>query len=201
MYKIKIIDTIDDIDLGETANIDQYNWGGEYQPKTTAKLCFIRDFGFIIKMTCQEFNPLATALPPIGKVHLDSCLESFINFNPKVVDSPYINFEVNALGAMCCQFAPTSDERKPFLENNIPLPTVEIFKDNNQWGFILKIELAMLKLIYGDLSFTQGSILTGNFFKCGDKTHTPHYGSYTKFEFPYPSFHQPQFFSEMIITA
>lgn len=199
MYKIKILESKKKISSGEIAPVNQYNWGGDYRPETFGQLCFIKDFGFILKMTCTETNPVATVLPPTGQVCIDSCLESFINFKPNDPTSPYINFEVNALGTICCEFSPKGGLRPRFENNNIPLPTVEIFKSDTQWGFIMEIKLEILKAIYGDISFHKDSRLTGNFFKCGDKTPIRHYGSYTKIDFPHPSFHQPQFFADMII--
>lgn len=199
MYKIKTISSLQEIDSGEVANIDIYNWGGEYRPKTTAKLCFIENQGFVVKLTCEEKDPLATVLPPVGHVCIDSCVEFFANFKPDIEHSPYINFEANSLGTLCCEFAEKGGLRPRFEVNNIPLPEVSVVKTETNWSVTMFISLDIIKLVYGDCTFKKGDIIKGNFFKCGDKTKTPHYGSYTKIDTSSPSFHQPQFFAEMSI--
>jgi hypothetical protein len=39
--------------------------------------------------------------------------------------------------------------------------------------------------------------MRGGFFKCGNDTGHPHYGSWQKIENPTPRFHLPQYFGEL----
>lgn len=202
MYTIKIITDSFQVESAVPVHVDVYNWGGDYRPETTARLCFIEGKGFALRLCCKESNPTATVQPPYGHVCIDSCIEFFANFAPDVPHSPYINFEVNALGTMCCEFGEKGGVRPRFEANNIPFPTISTFKQEDCWGANLFIGLDTLKAVYGeDFTIGKGDRIRGNFFKCGDKTPNPHYGSYTKIGWEYPSFHQPQFFADMMIEA
>lgn len=200
MYNIKIITSPAEVDLGEKALIDIYNWGGDYRPYAYGVVCYIENKGFVVKLYCEEKNPIATVQPPFGHVCIDSCLEFFANFTPTVVESPYINFETNCLGALCCEFSPKGGLRPKFVDNGIPLPKVTPFVEQNYWGAIIEIDLTLLESVYGKINFSEGDIITGNFFKCGDKTAHIHYGSHTEIKTEQPSFHQPQFFTEMVLV-
>ena len=46
-----------------------------------------------------------------------------------------------------------------------------------------------------------GQVITGNFFKCGDRTAAPHYGSWSPVELDEANFHRPEFFSAMVFGA
>lgn len=206
-YKIKTIKSIDEVENGELALVDIYNWGGEYRPVTKAWLCFIKGQGFAVKMECEERNPLVTVIPPVGFVSVDSCMEFFANFfptnptdNADEKPSPYINLEVNAVGAMCCEFGPTWGIRPRFTDNNIKLPQVKPFIKENSWGFEMYISLELIHSVYNRSDFEVGSIIKGSFYKCGDKTEMPHYASFTEIDMPFPSFHQPKSFADMIIV-
>ncbi len=37
-----------------------------------------------------------------------------------------------------------------------------------------------------------------NFYKCGDKQHTPHFLSWNKIDLPEPCFHCPEFFGKIL---
>ena len=79
-----------------------------------------------------------------------------------------------------------------------PLP--KVIQGEGFWGYELMIPLSLIEGVYGPSRFETGSVIRGNFFKCGDETEFPHFGSYTKIDWEYPSFHRPQFFAEMQIT-
>lgn len=199
MYKIKTINTVSQIDMGELAQVEIYNWGCEYRPKTTATLCYVKDMGFALKMVCEEKNPLAKVIPLFGGVCKDSCMEFFANFKPNVENSPYINFEANSIGAMCCEIGEQGEGRKSFMLSDIEIPPIQTFIAEDKWGLILFISNDIIKSVYGNCEFKSGDIIKGSFYKCGDDTDKPHYASFVKIDFPHPSFHRPEFFAEMQI--
>lgn len=202
MYPIKTIQHPDHIDQGTTVPLTTYNWGGEYRPTTTATLCWLEGKGFLIRMLCTESNPRATFTPADCNcgVCRDSCLEFFANFAPDQTGSGYLNFECNANGSLLCCYGPDRHQRKTVIEMGLPHPIVTPLRTAEQWGWELLIPLSMLAQIYGITSFHTGDVIKGNFYKCGDDTPQPHYGSYTEIQAAQPDFHRPECFASMQIV-
>lgn len=198
-YLIKKINSIEEIDEGEIALIDVYNWGGKYRPKTRAILCFIENEGFALKMMSKESKPTATLKFQNEMVCRDSCMEFFANFRPDLEGTGYINFEVNPNGACLCCYGDSVMNRKTVLEMGFKHVFPKPFRTEDAWGFTLFVPLKLISDIYGESEFKSGTKIRGNFFKCGDKTPNPHYGSYTEIKWEHPSFHRPEFFADMII--
>ncbi|MFZ2538901.1 MAG: carbohydrate-binding family 9-like protein [Oscillospiraceae bacterium] len=199
MYKIKAINDISEIEKGNVAKINVYNWNCEYQPVAFAKMCYIKDQGFAVLLSCEEKNPLATYTKPNCMVCEDSCLEVFANFKPTMEDKGYINFEANANGSLLCEYGKAGGNRQKLVEMGLYNPKISVSKTKNDWGYTLFIPLDLIEKVYGNAEFKSGDKIKANFFKCGDKTKSPHYGSYTKIDWECPSFHRPQFFSDMMI--
>lgn len=198
MYIINTIEDMADIDRGNLAPIDIFNWEEyEYRPNAYARLCFIKNKGFGLKLWAEE-SPIATYTEPNSSVCEDSCLEFFADFKPQL-DKGYINFEANANGCLLAQFGRV-DENRPFLSDmGIENPEVKPFKEEKCWGYTMFISLELLEKTFGSRDFKNGDKITASFYKCGDKTGKKHYGSYVKIDWEYPSFHRPQFFAEMMI--
>lgn len=174
-------------------SVATYSWNCAYRPQMTAKAAFVPNEGFYVKTCCQESDPRATYTEPNSPVCRDSCMEFFAAFDtakPEV----YVNYEINANGCALAQFG-TSDNR-PFLDPaDMPTPTVTRTEDS--WGWELFIPLTVLNKLFGEIEYKAGSVIRANVFKCGDDTASPHYGSWQPIDWPYPSFHRPQFFGEM----
>lgn len=128
----------------------------------------------------------------------DSCCEFFI---AHPTDGTYYNFEVTCAGALLC------GKRKD--RNNFTLLSAESLKRVRRHcslskeprdikGGIHSWSIALL--IPFDLIDIQElpSSLRGNFYKCGDKTATPHYVSWSPVHTPSPDFHRPEFFGELV---
>lgn len=198
-YQIKTIDDVSKVCEGNIAEINVYNWGGEYRPYAQGKLCYVKEKGFVVELMCKENNPRATYTEQNSPVCRDSCLEFFANFAPEKEGTGYVNFEGNANGALLCCYGKNVMERQTVAEMGIAHPKAEVFKTETEWGYRVFIPLSLIEKIYGKKTFRAGDHITGNFFKCGDDTAQPHFGSYTKIDYPHPSFHQPTFFADMVI--
>ena len=202
-YKIKTISDISQVDKGQVAQIDVYNWGGKYKPKALGILCYIKDQGFILRMRCIESNPTAKYIEQNKPVCRDSCLVFFVNFKPQNENSGYINFECNALGSLLCAYGNSVFTRNTIVSMGLEHPNVESFNSDTEWGFDIFIPLTLISGVYNNADFNIGDSIRGNFYKCGDSTKEPHYGSFTMINvatIPAPSFHQPNFFAEMVIV-
>lgn len=198
-YVIKQVDSLPDWETVEPISISEYNWGGDYRPKTTARLCYITEEGFLLRIECEEQNPKAVYFHDNDPVYKDSCLEFFVNFKPHADSSGYINFEGNANGSLLCGYGNSRHNRKMVKDFGTPQPKVKPFRESNLWGYELWIPLSLIRKIYSDSSFKKGDILKGNFFKCGDETSIPHYGSWTKIGSPAPDYHLPEYFGTLEI--
>lgn len=199
MYKIKTIHSADQIDSGNVADIAVYNWGGEYRPVSKAILGFLPGEGFLLKIWSEEQNPRATFTGKNEGVCRDSCLEFFANFKPELTHSGYINFECNANGALLCCYGEDRYDRKTVVEMGCEHPAAVPFRTENTWGYTLLIPLKLIKDVYGNADFHTGSKIRGNFYKCGDDTDIPHYGSYTEIQWDHPDYHRPEFFADMMV--
>lgn len=193
-YTIKQVNKTPDWDTLEPAFIREYNWGGSYRPQAEAKLCLVKGEGFLLRIACEEENPKAVYTHDNDPVYTDSCLELFMNFKPQQTGAGYINFEGNANGAILCCYGTSRHNRKKIIDFGTSHPKAKPFRGSGQWGYELFIPLSLIQTVYGDSSFQKGDILKGNFFKCGDETEIPHYGSWTKIDTPAPDYHLPEFF-------
>lgn len=200
LYNIKTILDPSQLDRGNTAAVNIYNWGGSYRPKTEATLCYVKDRGFIVRLLCAETAPRAVHTKADSPVCEDSCLEFFVNFQPDKPGNGYINFEGNANGAMLCHYGPSRNARSSIVSMGLSHPVPTVIQTAANWGWQLLIPLSWIHTLYGSVSYSTGSRIRGNFFKCGDKTDSPHYASYTKIDSPNPDFHRPEYFANMIIT-
>lgn len=198
-YQIKTIDDITQVSKGNIAEINVYNWGGDYRPYAQGKLCYVKDQGFVVELLCKETNPRAVYVDQNGPVCKDSCLEFFANFMPKKEGMGYVNFECNANGSLLCCYGTVVYPRQTVVELGIEHPKAEALQTDTEWGYQVFIPLSLIETIYGKTNYQVGDHIKGNFFKCGDDTEHPHFGSYTKIDFPHPSFHQPAFFADMVI--
>lgn len=203
MYKIKTIKNETDYSQKEVLEIKEYAWGCEYRPKTYASLVYIEDKGFELKMWCYEENPRAVYLKPNDKVHTDSCMEAFINFYPEMEDKGYVSYEMNANGASHHSFGLGRGTRKYVLDLGFSHPEVEVIKQTVEnepvWEVKAFITLEHLKNLYGKAEFKKGDKLRANFYKCGDATDMPHYGSWHPIVAEKPDFHRPECFGELVI--
>ncbi len=190
-------------DAVEKAEIDIYKWVNSVEYDAYAQLVYVKDYGFICRMTCMETEPLANYTQFGDPVYLDSCMEFFAAFD----NESYINVESNSLGAMCCQFGKTQKNRKPITDY---MAMSEIFEMNpvvedDRWTLTMDLPIAKLQRLYGtDLSFdtfVSGYTFTGNFYKIGSDavTGVRHYGMWTEVGGNTPNFHQPAYFGTFVI--
>lgn len=187
------------------ADIDQYPWNCNDQPKARASLRFLKEQGFQVTMRCWESPPKAIHNQPDSPVYQDSCLECFLNFYPED-GNRYLNFEVNSNGTMLCQAGENKTDRIFIRDLDLPQPKVETLIEETStqapfWQISYLIPYSLIKAIYGKAEFLPGQIIKGNFYKCGDLTQSAHYGCWSKIQYPKPNFHLPEFFGSMTIKT
>lgn len=166
-------------------------------PKTVAQVVYVKDWGFVCRMTTWEENPKAVITETDGDTYKDSCMEWFINFNPAAGDN-YLNFEGNAAGVLHCKLGKDRYVRNA-LDPMILRPTATVHKEADKWSVDYAIKLETVKAVFGKDTFAPGDVLKSNFYKCGDETDAPHYGMWNLVAQERLDFHTPQFFGDLVI--
>lgn len=204
-YTVRILPAgtaVDRIDWNAipAAPIDTYLWLEGYTPAAEARLVYIEDMGFVLRMTCAEQNPKAVYKAYNEPVYTDSCLEFFADW---LGDGRYVNMEMNARGALLSCVGADRHARVPIrdLTGGDIFPVVGRM-DNGLWSVTAVIPCDLLKAILGvdTLPFGAGYTFRGNFYKCGDETPIPHYGMWNPVGTANPDFHRPEFFGTLIMA-
>lgn len=182
--------------------IDKDPWNYGNLPKAFAKLTYLEEIGFEAEMWCYETAMRAVNREPDSPVYEDSCLECFLNFYPERTDK-YLNFEVNANGAMLCQIGEGKTDRRFIRELGLTQPKVSVEQGDDPlghyWKAVYRIPKDLIQQIYGIWGFEDGHKLRGNFYKCGDLTDHVHYGCWSLIKAPKPNYHLPEFFGELVL--
>ncbi len=182
------------------AVIDQYAWSDAYMPAAYAQLVKIQGYGFGLRMVCRESNPRAVYTEYNQPIYTDSCLEFFASWD--CAQTKYLNMEMNANGALLSCVGKDRYERTPVLDACGELPLVQGFVNKGEWGIVARIPFSVIKGVYGiDAdAFEPGYTFMGNFYKCGDQTDVPHYGSWSRVGTEKPDFHRPEYFGKLVIA-
>lgn len=192
MLKIKMIDQKEELEQTEPFFITNALWETVDFPNTYGYLAFVKEDGFYLKMVCEESNPTCTYTKINDPVYLDSAMEAFIRFSPETMD--YVNFEVNANGAIRCRFDELLEEA------DIRRMECIAWMDVDKWSFLLHIPLDFLDKIYGRLCLGKGSRIYCNFYKVCQGSKPEQYGAYAYIESEIPALHSPEFFAEAVLV-
>lgn len=176
--------------------INNIQWGYTgYNNEVYAQISY-DDKGFNVKFTVCERNPLRNKTKHFEHVHLDSCVEFFVNFTPEKSDK-YINFETNANGVMNTAF-----RRSRFDSVNLELKEIEEFDitpeiHEDYWTVSYKIGFDFIKKYYPEFDIKNCKYIKGNLYKCGEETAIEHYISYFPVGCDTPDFHRPEYFGKI----
>ena len=186
------------IENSEKNQIRNALWGyNQYTSEVYVNIVYDEE-GFTVKFTVNEKNPTRTKTKHLEFVHLDSCVEFFVNFDPENSDK-YINFETNANGVMNVAFRSDRYDGK-YLE----LEEIEGFNitpeiKEDYWTITYKIGFDFIKKYYPDFDINKSKYIKGNIYKCGEETPVEHYMSYFEVKCEKPDFHRPEYFGKIEI--
>lgn len=183
-------------------DIRKFCWRTEYRPISYAQLTWRENHGLLVRMVSYESNPVSRWTNNDELVWEDSCMEFFVNFDPLHTDS-YLNYEVNHNGVVLIQHGACGTDRRFVVpEYGMSYPDITSFKGEDSSGFFWGIEytilLPQILIPYPGFQYRSEGQLKGNFFKCGEKTGRPHYGSWTDIIYDIPAFHKPEYFGNLI---
>ena len=177
-------------------SVDLYRWAApqEYRPSTTARLVRCPD-RLAVWMETDEQPLLARARHLNEDVFKDSCMEFFIQPDPQ--DARYLNFEFNPLGTLLIGFGPDRASRVRLTVDPGRF-AIQSRYGADRWTLRWEIPDRFLQ----ELGLTgPAPAFRGNFYKCGDETIHPHYGTWNPVVCPAPDFHRPEHFGGFVVTA
>ena len=175
----------------------QYPWNCNDQPKTQARIAVVNDH-FLITMKTDEKNIRIAVNEINGPVHTDSCMECFLMPMPQQ-SKKYFNWEFNASGVLYLSIGTDRFDREKLAITDYRLlfdVKTEVFKTG--WQLEFKIPFEYLQRYFPDFNVHTNGRMKINFYKCGDLTEQPHFGSWTKIDLPLPDFHCPDYFGEIL---
>ena len=200
---VKVIESKRELKEVEPVYVEQLLWGTEAIPKTYGYLGFVLQEGFYLKMVCEEEDPLRTYENVLDPVYRDSAMEAFFQFEPEkggCGSAIYLNFEVNANGALLAEYGSGRAGRTYFSKEALEEFGCSAAVEEDRWSFELHIPLWILDEVYGPLNMGKGSRFTCNFYKISESKEIEHYAACFPIRSEIPSFHMPEYFGEAVIA-
>ena len=146
-----------------------------------------------------------------SSVWRDSCVEFFVQPKP---DHGYFNFETNCGGQLLLKYikdpfrdahnvvqntkdVPQSHIADLIVHASLPVPYESKGDEEVKWWVTVTIPIDFMQKYVGPLADLSGQTWRANFFKCGDDTPKPHFGSWASIG-EKMEFHQPDKFGKLI---
>ena len=169
-------------------------------------VCVTRtETGLTVHFRVFEATPRITFHAMNEPVYRDSCVEFFVQ--PLGLEgSPYFNFEMNAAGTLLLGCGAARGERESLGRDDLEGVRIEphgssVKEGRPCWALTLFVPFAWLSDKMPGFHAVTGTVLRANFYKCGDDTQVPHYGSWNPMSAPRPDFHRPEDFGEIELLA
>ena len=169
----------------------------DYRPATYGQLLRV-PWGLCVRMVCEERAPRAVQRMPNSPVCTDSCMEFFLA--PQPGEERFLNFEMNARGVLLMGLGEHGAFRclDPALQAACA-PWAEETADG--WEIRLCVPDALVRRFFPNWQPKEARRMRGNFYKCGDETQRPHYGSWSPVTRRPVDFHCPECFGALLLQA
>lgn len=192
----ELLETIEPFEIGHLL------WGTKRIARTYGYIGLVQEEGFYLKLVCLEKNPLRTYTKDQDPVYKDSAMEAFFQFRGenKASGEVYLNFEMNANGALLACYGRKKTDRAPFPAEAIQQMGCKAQVEEDRWSVTLFLPAAVLEQVYGKLEFKEGTVFTCNFYKICESKEKEHYASYEYVESEQPNFHLPEYFAKAQIV-
>lgn len=157
-----------------------------------------------IRFQVMESDPRITCHAMNEPVYTDSCVEFFVQPLPGR-DDRFLNFEMNAEGTLLLGLGVDRHDRLQLQEEEIHGIQIVPGRGVDQhgqpfWSIELAVPFAWLKEQVPGFEPYVGAFLKANFYKCGDMTPVPHYGSWNPMTGLEPDFHRSEDFGELVLV-
>jgi hypothetical protein len=196
-----------------TLEVALYPWKDSgHRPRTQARLC-CDDQALAVIFRVEDRYVRAVAGAFQDSVCTDSCVEFFVS--PLPDSDAYFNFEVNCGGTMLLYSCPGAAERqagRPHtpvtaadgatiqMAHSLPAIVKPEIGEPTTWTVEYHVPFALFGKYLGAGRPGPGTVWKGNFYKCGDHTSHPHWGSWAPVDSPQPNFHLPEFFQPLVFA-
>ncbi len=154
--------------------------------------------GVKMHIEVQEENPRREKTEHFEPVHLDSCVEWFVNFAPDRTNR-YFNFEVNANGKMNVAFRKDRYDTIPMTKEDVELLGIAVKIEAKKWTVDYTVPFSLIRKYIPEFQENGPLHLKTNFYKCGDETEFPHYGVWKIVKTDEPDFHRPEYFGNLTL--
>lgn len=173
----------------------------DYCPQTDVWLAHTGAYLYVLYRVNGE-QPRATADKDGNQVCEDSCVEMFCQ---GAGDPHYINFEANCIGTIKASrrlgrkedVAPLSAETLARIERHATLGREPFGQSDSKQEWMLCLRIPM-DIIFGNREHMS---IRANFYKCADKSLTPHFVTWNPITTERPDFHRPEFFRELLLET
>jgi len=208
MYKTYVIKSKEELDRCPIFQVNHVLWNSSRQPETFGQMAYLDGEGLFIRMTCVEQNPKRELQNHRDMVCRDSAVEAFFAFpDPELKqteqpsnDSLYLNFEINANGAMHAKYGHGRQGRQFLTEEEYALTGISAVIEPDRWTVELLVPDALLKRL-GLFAFQAGDTFFCNFYKIAEDPVIGHYMAYNPIPTEKPNFHLPAHFARAEIKG
>ncbi len=186
---------------GAEARLDEAPWPEfPYKPEVTVHIGH-SGAAIFLRFDVHEQAALAEKTESNSQVSEDSCVEMFIAPGG---DGRYYNFEWSCIGTCLAGVGAQRHGRRlldPELIRRIRRSSTlgnEAFaerKGPTAWS--LTVALPVETFVFHEVGELSGSVMTGNFYKCGDHLSVPHYVTWHSIESARPDYHRPEQFGRI----
>ena len=172
--------------------IDHVLWTPDANIRAQGQICHDEKYLYVHQIAIEK-DIRAVNTEPMSPVYEDSCMEFFFMISG---DRNYFNCEINPNGCLNIQYGPEKSDRINIIrEDAAEYFDIHTDRTADGWEAYYRIPLGFIRLFDKDFSFS-GS-MTGNMYKCGNKTVNRHYLSWTQIDLDSPNFHCPEFFGTL----
>ena len=195
-------------------SVTDYPWKDSgHRPGVRARVLW--DDGFLaVRFEVDDRYVRAVAQMWNDSVCSDSCVEFFVAPDADPTRDAYFNFEINCGGTMLLYRCPSTAEADAgvgrlhldaaegaLLRVAATLPKViePEMAGPIDWSVECCVPWSLFERHFGVDRPEPGTMWRGNFYKCGDHTSHPHWGSWAPMNAP-TGFHQPAYFRPLLFV-
>lgn len=211
-YTVKTIKSPQELLSCNRFEVDNFQWTCRRQPKTYGYMGYVPGQGLLVRMTCIETEPLCLMKHHRDMVCQDSAMEVFMALpdTPPVggitMKQPqdsglYLNYEVNAAGAMYAKYGHGRQGRTFLTDEEYAAANVRTCVEQDRWSMELLFSQELIARLSGIQSFSPGDVFYCNFYKISQSPEIEHYGSYAPLYSETPNFHLPHCFARAIVET
>lgn len=197
--EVRLIENKELLESVELFKIENLLWGTEKIAKTYGYIGFVPGKDCISNL-CVWRRILSGFIKKTRIRFTRTVLWRLFQFkNDTAADDIYLNFEMNANGALLACYGKNKMNRIPFTPDQIRKMKCSAEIREEQWNVNLTLPIEILEQVYGKLNLQEGSDFRCNFYKICETKEYEHYAAYRCVESEQPNFHLPEYFENAVI--